>query len=226
MLDETKPLGRLVAAAMRIAAVRAWKDLTLSEIATAAGMGLADLREHVASKSDLIAAFMRAIDDDVLRKAIARPADPARDRLFDVIMLRFDALQPYKPALKSIAAAGLTDIALTRPFLASQHWMLQAAGITTEGALGGLKVAGLGSVYASTLRTWLDDDDPGMAKTMAALDRRLRRGEQSITAVEDTASGIVRVARDLPGVLSSLFKRRPNADEKPKEDGAPGSAAP
>ena len=63
--------------------------------------------------------------------------------------------------------------------------MLHAAGIGTDGVEGGLKVAGLASVYASVFRTWLDDDDPGLARTMAALDRRLRRGERTYARIED-----------------------------------------
>ena len=225
MLDETKPKGRLIAAALRLAAERPWADITLADIAAASGMGLADVRADVSSKSDLVAAFMRVVDDAVLRKSALRASEPARDRLFDVVMLRFDTLQPWKPALKSMAASGLVDLALARPYLASQHWMLQAAGIGTDGAGGGVRVAGLASVYASTFQTWLADDDPGMAKTMAALDRRLRRGESAVSAVEDTLSGATRILRDLPGVLGSVFKRRTgDKADKPKDDPKPGPA--
>ena len=110
-----------------------------------------------------------------------RTADQtARDALFDIVMTRFDVLGPYKKALQSISASGPADLALARPVLASMHWMLEAAGINTEGASGSLRVTGLAAVYASVFRTWLEDDDPGHARTMAALDRRLRRGESAI----------------------------------------------
>jgi ubiquinone biosynthesis protein COQ9 len=226
MLDQSKPRDRLVGAAMRLAAERPWSEITLADIAAAAGLGLADVRGLVASKSEIVALFMRVVDDEVLRKSALRPAEPARDRLFDVVMLRFDTLMPWKPALKSIAAAGLTDVSLARPYLSSLHWMLQAAGIGTDGAGGSMRVAGLASVYASTFQTWLADEDPGMARTMAALDRRLRRGESAVNTVEETCSGAMRIVRDLPGVLSSVFKRRPAgaADDKPKTEPTPGSA--
>ncbi len=230
MIDETKPKGRLIAAAMRLAAERPWAEVTLAEIAGAAGLGLDEVRAQVSSKSELIAAFMRVVDDTVLQKAAARAVEPARDRLFDVIMLRFDTLMPWKPALKSIAASGLADLRLARPYLASQHWMLQAAGIGTDGAGGSMRVAGLASVYASTFQTWLGDEDPGMAKTMAALDRRLRRGESAVSAIEDSCGSAMRIVRDLSGVLGSVFKQRPAgaADEKPtngpKDAPTPGPA--
>ena len=225
MLDEAQPKGRLIAAAMRLAAERPWQEIALAEIAAAAGMDLAALRElHVGSKADLVAGFMRAADGEILRKSTLRTSEPARDRLFDVIMRRFDTLLPWKASLKSIAAAGLADPALAGPFFASQHWMLQAAGIGTDGSIGRLKVAGLASVYAATFRSWLDDDDPGMAKTMAALDRRLRRGEGAISSIEGTCNGAIRIAHDLPAVLGSLFKRRPDATAaNPAADPDPGA---
>jgi hypothetical protein len=54
--------------------------------------------------------------------------------------------------------------------------MLSAADISAAGPKGILRGQGLALLYASVLRTWLDDDDPGLARTMAALDRALSRG--------------------------------------------------
>jgi hypothetical protein len=56
------------------------------------------------------------------------------------------------------------------------QWMLTAADISAAGPQGIMRGQGLALLYASVLRTWLDDDDPGLARTMAALDRALARG--------------------------------------------------
>jgi hypothetical protein len=40
-------------------------------------------------------------------------------------------------------------------------------------------------VLANTMETWLDDDDPVLARTMARLDRELRRGERVLERAED-----------------------------------------
>jgi hypothetical protein len=58
----------------------------------------------------------------------------------------------------------------------SMQWMLSAADINAAGPKGVLRGQGLALLYASVLRTWLEDDDPGLARTMAALDRALSRG--------------------------------------------------
>jgi AcrR family transcriptional regulator len=190
MLDTTTTSGRIISAALRLAGERPWADVTLPDIAKAANVSLVELRRAFASKADVIAAFVRAVDDAVLERAPERSREAPgsqspRDALFDVIMSRFDVLAPYKPALKSITATWPTDPALLRALSLSQAWMLRAAGIPAEGLEGQVKGAGLGALYASVFRTWLQDDDAGLARTMAALDRRLRRGESTLNSIDD-----------------------------------------
>ena len=112
-------------------------------------------------------------------------------------MTRFDVLGPTRPHCKSIHASGAADFSLAGPYLSSQHWMLQAAGIGTDGATGALRVAGLGLAYASVFKVWLEDDDPGLAKTMAALDRRLRRGERTLAGIEQMHTAVSRFGEAL-----------------------------
>src|SRR5262249_42637473 len=61
--------------------------------------------------------------------------------------------------------------------------MLEAAGISTAGIRGALRVKGLIALYGMTLRTWLSDDTPDHARTMAALDRGLQRAERMARCV-------------------------------------------
>jgi ubiquinone biosynthesis protein COQ9 len=209
MLDQFTPKGRILAAALECAGGKSWDTVTLLDIAEAAKLPLAELRNEIGSKTDILAALMRAVDDEVLKRAPKRSeGQSARDALFDIVMTRFDILAPYKKALQSISASGPADLALARPMLASMQWMLEAAGISTEGAGGSLRVTGLAAVYASVFRTWLEDEDPGHARTMAALDRRLRRGEGAIRNVEQVTSVVQRLATDGPAFLRSVFRSR------------------
>jgi AcrR family transcriptional regulator len=198
MLDQTTPKGRILAAALAQAAAKSWADVTLLDIAEAAEVPLADLRGLFASKTAIIAALLRAVDDEVLKRTPKRSeGQEARDRLFDVVMTRFDVLVPHKAALGSIYHSGSADFALAGPFLSSQHWMLEAAGIPTDGSAGALRVAGLGLTYASVFRVWLEDDDAGLARTMAALDRRLRRGERALGTIERLQTAVTRFGEAL-----------------------------
>src|SRR5262249_35773320 len=150
-------------------------------------------------KNDIIAALLGAVDEEVLKRVPKRGEDEAkRDRLFDVIMTRFDVLAPHKSALKSMHASGAADFSLLGNYLSSQHVMLEAAGIGTDGAAGGLRIAGLALTYASVFRVWLEDEDRGVARTMAVLDRRLRRGERAIGSLDRAASTLNRLVAEGP----------------------------
>jgi ubiquinone biosynthesis protein COQ9 len=228
MLDQTTPKDRILAAALQCAGAKSWSDVTLLDIAEAANLSLADLRqEKMGSKTAILAALLRAADNEVLKRAPRRTeGQSARDHLFDIVMTRFDVLAPYKKALQSIHAAGAADLSLAGPVLSSMGWMLEAAGIGTDGAGGGLRVTGLATVYASVFRTWLEDEDPGHARTMAALDRRLRRGESAIRNVEQVTSVVQRLATDGPAFLRSVFRGRPTAPPPPQPDPTAGAGPP
>lgn len=202
MAAKRSPEEKIVDAALRLAASRGWTGLSLAEIAKSARVDLPVLSGLFGSKNDILAAFSRRIDAEVLKLAAAEDLsdEAARDRLFDVLMMRFDTLAAYKPALKRIshdlqrdpvAAAGLV-----RPMLQSLGWMLEAAGIDSSGLGGAMRVRGLALVWGAVFRIWLEDGDD-QARTMAELDRRLRRGEMLLErlyrfgrreAVADTAA--------------------------------------
>jgi AcrR family transcriptional regulator len=223
MLDQSTNKGRIIAATMRLAAERPWDDVLMKDIAEAAAIDLAALRREFPSKTAILSAFSRAVDDAVLSSAPKfTGSENSRDRIFDVVMARLDVLVPYKEALKNIAAARPFDMELVRRTMASQAWMLHAAGVRTDGVLGTSRVTGLASVYASVLQTWLEDDDPGSARTMAALDRRLKRGEQSMRMLTDAFEGADQIASRLMKALGCSSR----GHSAPVAPSAPGDTTP
>jgi AcrR family transcriptional regulator len=180
----------VIDALMRLASDRPWNDIDIVDIAEEAHVSLADFRDLFPSKGAVLGALSRRIDREVLEGTTNDLAgEPARERVFDVMMRRLDALAPYKRALRRISFALRQDplslAALNQVALNSQRFMLAAAGITTEGPLGRLKLQGAVIVFANTLETWLDDEDPTLARTMARLDRELRRGERVLERADD-----------------------------------------
>ncbi len=213
MLDLTTAKGKIIDAAMKLAAERKWSEVTLRDIASAAGVSMADMKREVSSKAHIFGLFTSAVDKEVLAKAGAPdPNQSPRDNLFETIMNRFDVMQPYKEALKSILAGAAPDPRLAQRLLSSQAWMLEASGISSYGPLGGIKTVGLASLYMQVARVWLEDDDPGMARTMAALDRRLRRGERSIQALDDGCRALGRFASVL------RCRRRRRSETRPTDE--------
>jgi len=180
---KASPEDRIIDAALKLALAQGWRDLALADIAAEAKIGLPELAHIFRSKAEVLAAFSRRIDAEVLAAAEAEElgSESLRDRLFDVLMLRFDALGPHKAALKRIALDLVGDplgaVPLIRPTLQSLGWMLEAAGIDTSGLRGAVRVRGLALVWAAAFRVWLNDGED-QAKTMAELDRRLRQAEE------------------------------------------------
>lgn len=216
---------RIIDAALRLAISRPWGEISLRDIAEAANSDLVELRTGFSSKADILAAFTRRIDDEVLKQTgHPEKGQSPRDALFEVLMRRLDALEPHKVAIRSIVADIGLSPELIRPTLASQAWMLQAAGINTDGIKGNLRVTGLAALYASVLRTWLKDDDPGLAHTMAVLDRGLRRGESSLATVDGAVSTVRRMGKAFTSALRA--SRRPHGtDEPPPEPSRSESTA-
>lgn len=224
MLDLTAPKGRIISAALDLAAQRPWRDVTILDIAEAAGLDLPAMRQEFPSKNAILSAFARAVDDVVMTKVPPRtPGQSPRDRVFDVIMARFDALTPYKTALKSIAAARPFDGELARRAMSSSAWMLHTAGVPTDGAAGLARVTGLAAIYQRVLQTWLEDDDPGMGRTMATLDRQLKRGEETLRLMSGTMSAVEGLAKSVSDALSTVFgtnRARPTSGPAAPNDGA------
>ncbi len=194
MIDTLSPKGRIVAALMRLAAERKWQDVAMADIAESAGMTLVEVRKEFTRKAEMLSSFGYIVDEQVLQRAPKRPtAQAPRDAIFDVVMSRFDVLQPYKAALKSASDGGALDGSVLKSLMRSQAAMLQAAGVDTEGPGGGLKVAGLAGAFTRVFNVWLDDTDPGMARTMASLDRQLRSGERTVQFVDSTCASLNRM---------------------------------
>ncbi len=170
----------IIESALTLAASRGWARVGLGDIAEAAGVSLAEMRAHFPSKHAIVAAYAADIDRAVLA---ARDPEmegrPAHERLFDVFMKRFDLLNAHKEGVGAILRSCPADpeAVLCGPLTLrrSMRWMLEAAGLSSAGLGGRLRVKALCALYLSMLPVWLRDDSEDMARTMAVLDRRLKR---------------------------------------------------
>jgi AcrR family transcriptional regulator len=181
---------KAVDALMALLAEHPLDEIGLAEIAGRAGLSLSQLRAEFGSTLAILAAHIKDIDRQVLDGTDADTADePARDRLFDVLMRRLEVLAPYKDAVRSLMRSArrrpALALALNGMALRSQHWMLTAAGIGTQGPRGILRVQGAALLFGRVLSVWIDDEEPGLDRTMAALDRGLASAERWSGFVDD-----------------------------------------
>ncbi|MGZ3293354.1 MAG: TetR family transcriptional regulator [Xanthobacteraceae bacterium] len=213
--DDRSQRARIIDAFMALLAEKPIEQVGLAEIARAAGVSLAELRDEFGSTFAILAAYVKQVDRAVLAGEDADMAEePPRERLFDVLMRRVELLTPHKEAVRSLMRSAMRNpglaLALQRLALRSQQWMLTAADIGAAGPLGFVRAQGLAVLFASVLRTWVDDDDPGLARTMAALDRALARGQRW--------SGLLDELCRIPSLACRLrSRRRRPADDADEE---------
>ena len=100
------------------------------------------------------------------------------------------------------------------------RFMLASAGVDVEGNMAGLKLQGMVVSWGRVLDAWFDDDDAGQAKTMAALDRELSKGETWVQRLDDLdrlVSPLRIMGRALMDARRRSRERRP---EGPRRAGA------
>ena len=170
----------IIESALTLAASRGWARASLADIAEAAGVSLAELRAEFSSKSAIVAAYSASVDREVLAARDPEMAGrPATERLFDVLMKRFDLLNANRDGVVAIvrSAPSNPEGVLCGSFTMrrSMRWMLEAADLSSAGLRGELRVNALCTLYLTMIRVWIHDDSEDMARTMAVLDRRLKR---------------------------------------------------
>ncbi|SDF41747.1 transcriptional regulator, TetR family [Limimonas halophila] len=180
---------RVIEAAMHLAAVHGWEQLALRDVARAAGASLAELHRAHPSKQHILRAYTRGLDQAILDAQ--EPEDlgePARDRMFEVLMQRFERMQPNREAIRAVLHSYQRDPLLAVGGLCqlrrSMATMLEAADLSSAGMRGRIRRDGLCGLYLAVLRTWLSDDTTDMSRTMATLDTYLRRVEQPVAVME------------------------------------------
>jgi len=169
---------KLIDAALALAAEQPWRRTTLTAIAEKAGLSLAETQAAGVCRAGIVAGVIARHDQAMLAsEGPSLKDEPRRDRLFDAVMRRLEAMRPHKAALKSMSLGGgdFDSLAAGRKLLGSLALMLRSADIPVEGPLGLVRIRAMAGVYAATVRAFMRDDSEDLASTMAALDKALKR---------------------------------------------------
>ena len=86
--------GQVLDAFLRLLEERGYDDVSLGDVGAASSLGMAELYRLYPDKLALVQAFMARVDGEVLAGTPASldHEETVRDRLFDILMRRFDAL--------------------------------------------------------------------------------------------------------------------------------------
>ncbi|MCX8133559.1 MAG: TetR family transcriptional regulator [Roseococcus sp.] len=173
----------LLAAFWRVLAGTGWAGLTLRAVAAEAGVPLAELRRRFPGPLAFLRAHLAAVEQEVIAGTVEDATSTARDRLFDVLMRRLDAMQPHRAGIIRLMRDLPRDPALAlwlaAQMPASMAWMLEAAGLEAGGPKGAARAHGLAVVWLAALRAWEKDETQDLSPTMAALDRALDRADKA-----------------------------------------------
>ena len=174
------PETRICEAALSLAARQGWRQVTPDAVARAARLPPARVKKLFAERDDLLPAILRHIDQQVARACgKTGPRGAPHDRLFEVMMARFDALQEHRRAILAIMDETLRNPRCARflmpAIVQSMRRMLTLARLKPEGIRGPVVVSGLLAVHGLAFCSWRRDSSADMSKTMAVLDRNLRR---------------------------------------------------
>lgn len=158
-----------------------WVGASLHGAAQAAGLSLGEVAEVA---PDAWTAIERAADRGDLAAIGGSAGDGSgpRDRLFDVIMARFDALSGSREAHQRLLHDARTRpalaIALTALVGRTAARTLGAAGLGSTGLAGIVRVNALAAIIVDVGRVWLEDADADLGDTMRRLDERLGLAER------------------------------------------------
>ena len=171
----------LARAALAAAASTPWREAGLMRLAEEAGRPVGDFYDASLGEAvDCVEeGFDRAIADNADR---LDPSQSVRDRLFELIMRRFEAMEPHRAAILAMEQGADRDPML----MASAHqrhvrcarWVLALAGLEADGMTGQARAQGLGVIIGQARAAWRGDEAGDFAKTMASLDKNLRRAEE------------------------------------------------
>ncbi len=198
------------------AALRGWREASLVEAALDTGLDLGRVRSRFPGRGTVLIRLGRQADAAGAGRRGQRRARP-RERLFDMLMNRFEVLQLLPGRRHGAASPALPD----RPGRPRCCWARRrcaaCAGCSrrracrSSGPVGALRVHGLLAAWLYALRAWQRDESADLSGTMAAVDRGLDRAMQA----ERSLPGRARPAAEPPPEPPAPSRRRRSRNRRP-----------
>ncbi|HVI35598.1 MAG TPA: hypothetical protein VM684_05170 [Gaiellales bacterium] len=173
----------LISLAFQLVGERGWRRFSFTELARRAGVPLARVYAELPDRGAILRGLGRRLDGQMLDLELAElDGMTPRERVFELVMRRLDAMAPYKDGLRTIAREVPRDPALLVAAGCNvgrlSRRLLDAAETADPPAIAAVARRVIEAIYVRTFQVWLDDETPDMARTLAELDRRLQQAEQ------------------------------------------------
>ena len=135
---KAQPRPDLLEAAFALIAEKGWHGFSALALAERTGASLDDIHDLLPTPAALVGRLGERLD----RAMLAAPPDELlelspRERLFELLMRRLDALAPFKPGLARLRVEARAEVELALATLASLDrmaaWLLDLAGLPGRG---------------------------------------------------------------------------------------------
>jgi hypothetical protein len=172
----------LIAAAFAYAGNNGWRGVTPEMAARSAGLDPARARARFRNRFAILRRFGELSDRATLAGTLGEGS--VKETLFDLLMRRFDSLQPYRAGVVKLLNHLPRDPALAFCLLHADRRSLRAvmgkAGLATTGCGAELTLKGLLLVWLAGMRAFARDDSADLSATMRAVDEALNRADQAV----------------------------------------------
>ena len=160
-----------------------WEQFSIDKFTKENNYQISDVKNFIANKNDLLVEFSKMIDEKVELNIDIEEFENSniKDNIFELIMMRFDAMAPFKGGLKKIINEIRNPIILkeiSQNILASMDFYLEFSNAYDDTIFDVIKKKSLFLIYSYCFKAWLNDDSKELSKTMSELDRLLNYAEK------------------------------------------------
>ena len=169
--------------AFKLIEEKGWNDFSLEKLAKEESIKIEDLKSFFKNETNLIESFSEMIDEQVIKEVDLNEfnQNPVKDNIFELIMIRFEKLSPYKKSLnillKQLKYKPKILKKLTKKIFNSLDLFLEISNAKSNYIFDFLKLNIMFIIYGYTFKIWLEDDSKDMGKTMAEVDKWLSEAE-------------------------------------------------
>ena len=160
-----------------------WEEFSIEKFAEKYKYKISEVKNLIGNKNDLLIEFSKMIDEKVELNIDLEEFENSnvKDNIFELIMMRFDAMAPFKGGLKKIINEIRNPIILketSQNILASMDFYLEFSNAYDDTIFDVIKKKSLFLIYSYCFKAWLNDDSKELSKTMSELDRLLNYAEK------------------------------------------------
>jgi len=171
-----------------------WTKFSLLQFSKTQKISIQDLKSFFRNKDHILERFSKMIDHKVESNIDIEEIKSTsnKDNLFELIMLRLEAMQTYKQALRNILATVKEQPVilkkLSKNIINSLDFYLEISSYYDGTPVDFLKKNAIFFIYSLTFRVWLNDESDDLSKTMAELDKFLSMADKANERIKNFLS--------------------------------------